>query len=341
MKANRSRMVTFRWMQMAGAVRLGSSIESSVHAMPAIPGRVRKFRASRIPFCIVLLIGALLGGTARAATYTWTKTTSGTYNWDNASSQDNWGTGAAFPTAVGDVADLTNGKGGTINLNQPITVGQIRYGNASATVYTFNIEKGSSGLGSLIMDVTGTGTAKIDLTTNQKAYFYFNVDIQLKDNLSAIIYGYGTHFNGIISGDGMTLTKSGTGGLTLAGANTYSGATTVSAGVLTLANGGSLLMDINDGSGTQITRTGGTLNLNGRLNLDVDDFTGSRSTRNLVVGGATYHSTTFSISMNGGPVFTEKDNVWTYKDSKGLWTFTEATGELNFTPPAGTVIIIH
>ena len=49
-----------------------------------------------------------------------------------------------------------------------------------------------------------------------------------------------TEVSGVISGNGGSLVKVGTGMLTLSGADTYSGGTTVNAGILQLGTGGSL-----------------------------------------------------------------------------------------------------
>jgi len=62
---------------------------------------------------------------------------------------------------------------------------------------------------------------------------------------------------GIISGTG-GITKNGTGTLTLSGANTYTGTTTISAGILKLNN----ITALGSTSSTSVT-TGGTLDLNG------------------------------------------------------------------------------
>jgi autotransporter-associated beta strand protein len=61
-----------------------------------------------------------------------------------------------------------------------------------------------------------------------------------------------TTFSGALSGSG-SLKKIGSGKLTLAGVNSYTGATTVEAGTLDLGCDGAL------GTGTQITLNGGTL----------------------------------------------------------------------------------
>jgi fibronectin-binding autotransporter adhesin len=70
--------------------------------------------------------------------------------------------------------------------------------------------------------------------------------------------------NGILSGSG-SLQKTGSGTLTLGGANTYSGGTTVSAGVLSIANDGNL------------GNSAGPLDLGGATLITTSSFTSSRS----------------------------------------------------------------
>ena len=119
--------------------------------------------------CTILLapfaaFALALGTPAQAATYNWTPTAAGTtYNWDNAGSQNNWGTGAggAFPNAVGDVANMELDIAGNqlIRLNQAITLGILNIGDTSSN-QTFQIDDdnpgshpgGAGGNGSLTFD---------------------------------------------------------------------------------------------------------------------------------------------------------------------------------------------
>ncbi len=89
-------------------------------------------------------------------------------------------------------------------------------------------------------------------------------------------------YSGVISGSG-TVSKIGAGGLTLSGANTYTGATTVSAGTLTFsssalpvsamtATGGTLVLGttgnaITASGGTSIKTNGGAVRLDGNLTI--------------------------------------------------------------------------
>lgn len=104
-----------------------------------------------VPFTLLSGLGilTLLAAVSpvRAQTYTWTPTAFGTnYNWNNASSQNNWGTGAGgpFPNAAGDIANVNNNIAGgqTINLQQGITVGQLNLGDSDGS-HPFTIASGT------------------------------------------------------------------------------------------------------------------------------------------------------------------------------------------------------
>ena len=74
--------------------------------------------------------------------------------------------------------------------------------------------------------------------------------------------------SGILSGVGGSLTKVGDGTLTLSGANTYTGGTYVSGGILVIANSSGS----GSGTGTVTVESGGTLGGTGMISgpLTVD-----------------------------------------------------------------------
>jgi len=205
-----------------------------------------------------------------------------------------------------------------------MTSGAAKGGSGVVVVRYAGAEAGTGGaistVGSdMVHQFTSTGSSALDLSG-------LDLDARLGVTLTSAVTG---------SGD---LIYNGPGLLTLAGDNTYTGNTTVSAGTLTLANMGSLLMDINDGGSNQLLGDG-ALNLDGALKLDVDGVTGPGSwllvdVDNLLV----MYDGAFSIARNGGPAFTEAGDVWTYSEAGGNWTFTEATGTLDFTAASDVII---
>ena len=154
---------------------------------------------------------------------------------------------------------------------------------------------GTLGNGAAALTMTGTGSLSIlnnngiksigDLTganTNT---------ISIGNNSSLIVNQIGnTTFAGSISGDG-TLTKSEDGNLTLTGANTYAGATNLTAGTLTLGDAGTL------GNGA------GALNMSNAAQLSIAAGAGAKSCGTLT--GAAGNT----IALNNDNDFTITQNA--------------------------------
>jgi autotransporter-associated beta strand protein len=122
------------------------------------------------------------------------------------------------------------------------------------------------------------------------------------------------------------LTKQGTGNLTLAGANTYSGNTTVNAGSLVLADNAQLRFVIGANGVNNSVGGNGTLQLDGDLNIDISGAnTTAGNSWTLVNVGTLTETYGLTFSVTG---FTNNAGVWTMTSGGNEWTFTEATGIL-------------
>jgi autotransporter-associated beta strand protein len=161
------------------------------------------------------------------------------------------------------VADTTTTTlAGVISGAQGLTKegsGTLTLSGANANTYLggTSIYQGTLALSSLGAigsgDVTLAGgvlATTADMSINNNVKLTSNGEIHVADTTT-------TTLEGVISGaQGLTLTKKGLGTLTLSGANTYSGGTTLNAGVLSIAPNSSL------GSGT-VSLNGGSLVLEG------------------------------------------------------------------------------
>lgn len=142
-----------------------------------------------------------------------------------------------------------------------------------------------------------------------------------------------TSYAGVLknASSAMSLEKQGTGTLTLTGNSIYTGDTTVTAGTMTLADGGRLTFaPTSNGVSNQINGAG-TLNLDGEmfLNLGGADTTEGNSWLLVDVGTLSEsYGGTFSVNSSLG-AFAEAAGVWTLEEGANIWTFEQATGTLS------------
>jgi len=221
---------------------------------------------------------------------------------------DSNGQSITFASAI----DSSNGGGlakvgaGTLTLaaanafsgGATLTAGALRLGDSAALGNgTFTISNGTTIDSTVAELVLSTGNAQ-----NWNGDFTFIGTQNLDFGAGAVTMNAGCRVTvgantlavgGGISGATFGLTKAGAGTLTLSGAGTYSGGTTLSAGYLNVGNNGAL----GAGTGT-LTVNGGTLLLN-NYSVSVGTFSGSGSTVDLGSGALTATQTGGSATYSG------------------------------------------
>ncbi len=145
---------------------------------------------------------------------------------------------------------------------------------------------GSPGDTVLFNDTPGSGPVAVTLTSS-----YQPASVTVNDtNASYTISG-----SGGIAGSSTSLTKNGSGTLTLATANTYAGATAINAGTVTLSGSGTL------GSGSAVTLGGGKLDLGALTPPTVGavSITAAASSGNTITNGS-LTGTAYAGSLTSG-----------------------------------------
>jgi fibronectin-binding autotransporter adhesin len=218
---------------------------------------------------------------------------------------------------------ITNNDAQTQTFNSIVTANSAQAWNAASGGLTFNNVTLSNTLtlagGSAIaINGTLTNSGNRTITNNSSGTVTIN-NINLSNNAfnrTLTVGGTGaTTVSGVISNassSASNLTKTGTGALTLSGANTYTGATTVSAG--TLALGASNVLS----NSTAVTvASGATLNLNNYTDT-VGSLAGAGT---ITLGSGTLAAGADNTSTTFSGAFTAGDTGTFQKTGSGTLTF--------------------
>lgn len=253
----------------------------------------------------------------------------GTFNLSAANKDYLVGAGAAIAT--------NNLNGGTLNLN----ANQLGVGNYGSTG-VFNLNGGTIAARNVGRFSGGTGTFNFDggtlqATASRTDFFQGLNTANVKAGGAKIdCNGFTITIAQNLLAAGGGLTKSGAGTLTLSGINTYTGATTVVAGSLVGATGGSCsnsAMTVASGAtnGVRVLTAGGKWvcsNLTYSAGTTVLDFdfsavTPSTNTAPLQVNG--------DLTLSGTLNITITSSAWV---TNGVYPLVKYTGTLIGTPPA-------
>jgi autotransporter-associated beta strand protein len=225
------------------------------------------------------------------------------------------------------LASTNAGLNTTFNLNGgTLTIRQV-LSTVSNGTRTFNFNGGT-------LKATGATTAFFNLGTGSTTANVRDGGAVIDSNTFDVTVAQPlVHSN--IGGDNAIdggLTKNGTGTLTLSGANTYTGNTTINAGGFTLASTGSMFFRITDSTNSEILGTGaGTFD--GTFKLDLSGVTASNTWTLVNVGSlaSANYGGTFTVVDNAGAItFTNNSGVWTgVASGVGTYTFTQSTGVLS------------
>jgi autotransporter-associated beta strand protein len=279
--------------------------------------------------------GSLTGSTtfnvivdgAAPSTTVWNATTSGTLNWSTGS---NWTGGVTPPSSRFSTVAFFTG--------QTLAAGTITSNNDTAGGHALNVlTLGGTGptSGSTTMTLGGNALLMrreslldpvVNLSATNGTGLIWDVSAPVTMEDSTTFTGAGTAtflFSGVISGSA-GLIKSGSSKLTLTGANTYAGTTTINAGILQIGNDGAAGSlpsgEIVNNATLRFDRTGTLLVPNlisgsGGVTIDcpINNGTVALSGNNSFTGAVTVNSGALRITNSNalGTTFSTKDVILT------------------------------
>ncbi|MGH8023722.1 MAG: beta strand repeat-containing protein, partial [Limisphaerales bacterium] len=232
--------------------------------------------------------GAYSGSIADSGTLTYdsaaAQTLSGTISGTGALNQN--GSGQLTLSGNNTFSGATTVAGGTVQLANPLAL--------QGSTLNYNNQGGTLNFGSLTAATLGglSGAQNLSLQNGPSAAVALTVD----GNNSS------TTYSGVLSGAGASLIKSGSGTLILTGNNSYSGATTVSNGVLQLNAGGVINgAAANVVDGAAMTISGGSLTASASSNIGA----GAAAALLVSAGSATYNGGLTTDLGNDDPILIE------------------------------------
>jgi autotransporter-associated beta strand protein len=208
-----------------------------------------------------------------------------------------WSVASGMTLTVG--GPITGGTAATLNVAGPGTVlltGLNSYSGSTSIASGGTLQIGGAGVlggGSYAKAISNSGTFVMNSSANQT-------------------------LGGVISGGG-SLYQIGSGQTTLSALNTYSGATTVSHGTLTLQNGNS--------SAGDLANSAITVNAGGELDLNFNDALGYGNTKALTVYGTVKKTNAQSetlyrpITLSGGTLTSTTVGAGSGATGGGAWNF--------------------
>ncbi|QCI64188.1 autotransporter domain-containing protein [Phreatobacter stygius] len=201
--------------------------------------------------------------------------------------------GGAQTTTIGLFVGNATGSSGVVDVSGAASalhvIGQAEIGGSGAGTLTIRaggaVSVGVGGIGTLNVGTAGGGAGTLRMGDATGVGTLAASTVDLRNNASSVVFdGTGSQaFAPLITGSGFVV-KNGSGTVTLTGANSYTGGTTLNAGVLTVGNSAALGLGGLTVGGSSTLDSNASVSLGNAIVLNA----------NLTIGGSN------ALTLNGG-----------------------------------------